>query len=435
MSFVPLCPDFLSVFEGEPHIVLAVDGHIIHQSAPKGGLKLVNQFSLCQSFKEVFNRCPAGLLAADGLVQGFVPRLASIEPCGQSIIAFLVFDLVEGNMSIFVDAKETVISEITEKIHEHISLLKQRGMYDDLVGQVLQFKLSAQIFDVFGRSIDDYAIHDLFSTTDTDIERQFRLAETRLGNEGVGNAYVNRYYDEDDVLNLKIQVIIFAANTDCMDALNEYAEQKFHDLNDANRRRTVSLPEKFKKKYDDIVSDGDIISKHNFRLPETIRVPHEMEGRLYSNHLFVDDGSHELMKRKVITPKIWIGVGYTYSATIPTSKGSTRLISATAVNSLLQEAALPLYDKLADRHTPIRRLAIAFEDVVDEGCEGYDLFTDWASVEREKARERAVMEIAEKYGKNALLRGTSYLDASTQRERNEMIGGHRAGYDDAGRTR
>ena len=85
-------------------------------------------------------------------------------------------------------------------------------------------------------------------------------------------------------------------------------------------------------------------------------------------------GSHELMKRKVITPKIWIGVGYTYSATIPTSKGSTRLISATAVNSLLQEAALPLYDKLADRHTPIRRLAIAFEDVVDEGCEGYDLF-------------------------------------------------------------
>lgn len=204
-----------------------------------------------------------------------------------------------------MDAKETVISEITEKIHEHISQLKQRGMYDDLVGQVLQFKLSAQIFDVFGRSIDDYAIHDLFSTTDTDIERQFRLAETRLGNEGVGNAYVNRYYDEDDVLNLKIQVIIFAANTDCMDALNEYAEQKFHDLNDANRRRTVSLPEKFKKKYDDIVSDGDIISKHNFRLPETIRVPHEMEGRLYSNHLFVDDSGTALInlngwERKVI---------------------------------------------------------------------------------------------------------------------------------------
>lgn len=204
-----------------------------------------------------------------------------------------------------MDAKETVISDIVEKIHEHIGLLKHQGIYDDLAGQVLQFKLSAQIFDVFGRSIDDYAIHDLFSTTDTDIERQFRLAETRLGNEGVGNAYVNRYYDEDDVLNLKIQVIIFAANVDCMNALNDYAQQKFHDLNDANRRRTVSLPEKFKKKYDDIVSDGDIISKHNFRLPETIRVPHEMEGVLYRNHLFVDDSGTALInlngwERKVI---------------------------------------------------------------------------------------------------------------------------------------
>ena len=204
-----------------------------------------------------------------------------------------------------MDAKETVISDIVEKIHEHIGLLKRQGVYDDLAGQVLQFKLSAQIFDVFGRSIDDYAIHDFFSTTDTDIERQFRLAETRLGNEGVGNAYVNRYYDEDDVLNLKIQVIIFAANVDCMNALNDYAQQKFHDLNDANRRRTVSLPEKFKKKYDDIVSDGDIISKHNFRLPEAIRVPHEMEGVLYRNHLFVDDSGTALInlngwERKVI---------------------------------------------------------------------------------------------------------------------------------------
>lgn len=204
-----------------------------------------------------------------------------------------------------LDAKETIISDIVKMIHEHITLLKQQGMYDMLAGQVLQFKLSAQIFDVFGRSIDDYAIHDLFSTTDTDIERQFRLAEAHLGNEGVGNAYVNHYYDEDEVLNLIIHVIIFAANTDCMDALNEYAQRKFHDLNDANRRRTVTLPEKFKKKYDDIVSDGDIVSKHSLRLPETIRVPHEMEGKLYSNHLFVDDSGTALInlngwERKVI---------------------------------------------------------------------------------------------------------------------------------------
>lgn len=204
-----------------------------------------------------------------------------------------------------MDAKETVVSEIVETIRGHISYLKQQGKYDELVEQVLQFKLSAQIFDVFGQSIDDYAIHDLFSTTDTDIERQFRLAETRLGNEGVGNAYVNRYYDEEDIIDLKTQVILFVANAECMDALNNYAQEKFHDLNDANRRSTVSLPEKFKKKYDDIVSDGDLVSKHSFRLPETIRVPHEMQGSLYNNHLFVDDSGTALInlngwERKVI---------------------------------------------------------------------------------------------------------------------------------------
>ena len=204
-----------------------------------------------------------------------------------------------------MDAIKTVHADITQMIHTHIKLLKDQGKYDFLAGQVLQFKLSAQVFDVFGRTIDEHTIHDLFSTTDTDIERQFRLAESRLGNDGVANAYVNRYYDEDEVLNLKIHVIIFAANVDCMNDLNDYARDKFHDLNDANRRRTVTLPDRFKKRYDDIVSDGDIVSKHNFRLPETIRVPHESEGQLYYTHLFVDDSGTAIInlngwERKVI---------------------------------------------------------------------------------------------------------------------------------------
>lgn len=143
-------------------------------------------------------------------------------------------------------------------------------------------------------------------------------------------------------------------------------------------------------------------------------------------------GCHELMRRKVITQKVWIGVGYAFD-TISSTKGSTRLISATSVNSLMQEPVLALFDRVADRKVPIRRLAISFNDVCDEGCEGYDFFTDWEAVEREKARERAVLEISDRYGKNAVLRGTNYMKGATQKERNEMIGGHRAGYDDARR--
>lgn len=91
---------------------------------------------------------------------------------------------------------------------------------------------------------------------------------------------------------------------------------------------------------------------------------------------------------------------------------------------------MELFDKTADRHTPIRRLGLNFADVCDEGCEGYDLFTDFDAVRREKEREHTVLEIMDKYGKNAILRGTNHLESGTQRERNTFIGGHRAGYDD-----
>lgn len=188
-----------------------------------------------------------------------------------------------------MDAMEVIISDICKKINSHIDILKQQGLFEALVEQVLQFKLSAQVFDVFGKTIDDYAVQDVYATTDMDIDRQFRLAEMRLGNEGVGIAYINRYYDRDDVIDLKIQFIIFAANEECMESLHSYAKDKFHSLNDTYRRRTTTLPDKFKRQYDNIVSDGDVVSKHNFRLPETIRVPHEVDGKLYDNHLFVDD--------------------------------------------------------------------------------------------------------------------------------------------------
>lgn len=188
-----------------------------------------------------------------------------------------------------IDAKDHVVDAIIEMIHGHIEQLKKAGKYEDLASQVMQFKLNTQIFDVFGLTIDNNAVHDLMSTTDTDIDRQFRLAETRLGNEGIGNAYGQQYYDIENPIAYKIDVIIFAADASCMDDLNAFAKDQFHELNDAHRRDTVTLPDKFRKRYDDIVSDGDIVSKHSFQLPETIRSPRETEGKSYSDHLFVDD--------------------------------------------------------------------------------------------------------------------------------------------------
>jgi type III restriction enzyme len=190
------------------------------------------------------------------------------------------------------EAIREVQDEIVEMIHNYVESLKAAGKYDDLVQQVKQFKLATQIFDAFGETVDNYSVHDMFTTTDTDIERQFQIADVKLGREGIGMAYGNKYMDFADLTAFKVDVILFVANEECMKRLHSYAEERFHGLNDDYRRYIATIDsEKIRKEYDSIVSDGDPVSKHNFRLPETIQVPHEAGGKEYRDHLFVSEAT------------------------------------------------------------------------------------------------------------------------------------------------
>lgn len=190
---------------------------------------------------------------------------------------------------LYPTAVKDVIADIVAKIRAYIDDLKANGKYDALVVQVKQFKLATQIFDVFGESVDNYFVHDIFTTTDTDIDRQFRFADVQLGNDGIGNAYGRLYYDEADPSAFQIDVILFAADSDCITKLYEYARKKFHSLNDQYRIYIAKMKDdQIRKKFDSIVSDGDTVSKHSFRLPETVRFPNEVGGTEYQTHLFVD---------------------------------------------------------------------------------------------------------------------------------------------------
>lgn len=61
-------------------------------------------------------------------------------------------------------------------------------------------------------------------------------------------------------------------------------------MNDDYRRYIATIDsEKIRRQYDSIVSDGDVVSKHNFRLPETIQIPHESGGTEYRDHLFISE--------------------------------------------------------------------------------------------------------------------------------------------------
>ena len=74
-----------------------------------------------------------------------------------------------------------------------------------------------------------------------------------------------------------------------MRQLSNYAEKKFHALNDQYRKYVVSRSEKCRKQYSDIIADGDVVSKHNFTLPETISAKVESGGKQYQDHLFANE--------------------------------------------------------------------------------------------------------------------------------------------------
>lgn len=190
---------------------------------------------------------------------------------------------------LYPTAVKDITSDIVAMIHNYIGELKQKGKYEGLVEKVKQFKLASQIFDVFGESVDNYFVNDIFTSTDTDIDRQFRLADVQLGNDGIGNEYGKLYYDEADPFAFQIDVILFAADTECITKLHTYAKEKFHTLNDKYRIYIARMKDdQLRKKFDSIVSDGDTISKHSFRLPETVQFRNDPNGLEYQDHLFVN---------------------------------------------------------------------------------------------------------------------------------------------------
>lgn len=202
--------------------------------------------------------------------------------------------LVQSNK--YPEAKDDVLEEIVKMIREYVMDLKRNDKYDAMTKHVMEFEMKTQVFDVFGESVDDNIIYHFMSTTDTDIDRQFRRAESKLGNEGVGNRYGRYFYDPDDPNAYKIDVILFSADDNCYARLMAYAEKMFHTMNDKYRRKMVGMEDRFLKQYNTIVSDGDIVSKHNFRLPETINVTREADGQVYTDHLFVDDSGKARIK-------------------------------------------------------------------------------------------------------------------------------------------
>lgn len=159
------------------------------------------------------------------------------------------------------------------------------------------------------------------------------------------------------------------------------------------------------------ISSSQILFK-SYSISDAILVTKEM----------VQAGCIDLAKAKLVTSSVLItynyeDFSYTYARINLTKK--TNLF-----NQMIDEI-ISACEKVLDNKKKVRRIGYAFYNLLDETNESYDLFTDMNKVEKEKKLRDSILKIQEKYGKNSLLKGLDFMDNATQRERNEMIGGHR----------
>ena len=135
----------------------------------------------------------------------------------------------------------------------------------------------------------------------------------------------------------------------------------------------------------------------------------------------------ELVDKGLITNSVTLHVGYAGRFGRKSAHGTTAMTITTSSATQITAYTLKLYDQIVDRYTPIRRVNVSFNHVVDELCQQYDLFTDPAKLEREHQLQKAMLDIKEKFGKNAILKGMNLQKNATTMERNQQIGGHKSG--------
>ena len=139
--------------------------------------------------------------------------------------------------------------------------------------------------------------------------------------------------------------------------------------------------------------------------------------------------------------------------------GTANLDRWSSSSRRIVNAVLELYDKITDPRLLVRRLNIAAvdrlgrDDIPEELPKGVlsdqlslfeqpELYTadeqqrrdreaaEEAADEKERRLQEATLKMQAKYGKNAVLRGVSYREGATGRDRNKQIGGHRSGEED-----
>jgi DNA polymerase V len=135
----------------------------------------------------------------------------------------------------------------------------------------------------------------------------------------------------------------------------------------------------------------------------------------------------DMVSKNLITDSVSLYVGYSNKLDIPSAHGTANIGKQTNADGVIIPAVTSLYDRIVNREYPVRRINLTANRVVkDNGAEQLSVFDEEDSI-KNKVIQETMLKIKSRYGKNAILKGMNFQDAATTRERNQQIGGHKAG--------
>jgi len=194
---------------------------------------------------------------------------------------------------------------------------------------------------------------------------------------------------------------------------------------------------------------------------QVLKCPYNYENAKLIIKEMAETLSLNLVKKDLITSQIVLEVIYDVSNLYPSKEGTKyageidydhygrkvpkhahgtiHLDHKTASTKLIVDHAVALFDRIINPDLFIRKIYITACEVVNEedyknilAYEQMDLFIDYQELERrrkkeqsEKSLQKAVIDMKEKFGKNAVLKGMNFIEGGTTIERNGQIGGHK----------
>ena len=140
----------------------------------------------------------------------------------------------------------------------------------------------------------------------------------------------------------------------------------------------------------------------------------------------------DLVQKGLVASSLTLYVGYSHSLELPPSKGTVSFRSETNSDSAIIPEVISLFGRITHKDKGIRRINISFikvreDDAIPYQTSLFDTAFDTERLTRDKQRQRAVVDIKDRFGKNAILKGMSFQENATARERNQQIGGHKSG--------